>query len=361
MSKTKNIAIIPTSEYYSNNKLFNLDFNIDNRILGYIKLKAHLEEDNWTVNTFDMFKNISDIDIVFFERLDFILLRQFIINNPNAKRIYVPWEPEVVSKSHSIKKLKKISEYFDFVLTWNDDLVDNVKFLKINYAHHLSLSYSHFPNLEEFRKRKFLVQVSSNLKSSHPKELYSLRKQLNHYAEKKFGDDYSYYGSKWKTKNKAYKGIAEDKTETISQYRFSFCLENMRNVNGYITEKIFDCFIAGVVPIYYGASNITEYIPKSTFIDLNEFQNPQELFDYLHSIDFDSWIDYLNEAKQFLISEKAHKFSYEYFIQRIASVMQMDSNRQTISNTSKLWIEFKYIIQIFRIWLRLIKRRLVSN
>ena len=36
-------------------------------------------------------------------------------------------------------------------------------------------------------------------------------------------------------------------------------------VKGYITEKIFDSFFAGVVPIYWGAENITDYVPKSLY------------------------------------------------------------------------------------------------
>lgn len=41
----------------------------------------------------------------------------------------------------------------------------------------------------------------------------------------------------------------------------------MRGEKGYITEKIFDCFFPGVIPIYWGAENVTDYIPQDTFID----------------------------------------------------------------------------------------------
>ena len=42
----------------------------------------------------------------------------------------------------------------------------------------------------------------------------------------------------------------------------------MRNVNGYVTEKIFDAFKAGCVPVYWGAENITKYVPAECFIDM---------------------------------------------------------------------------------------------
>ena len=53
-------------------------------------------------------------------------------------------------------------------------------------------------------------------------------------------------------------------TKNIS---FAICYENARDIPGYITEKIFDCFFAGCVPIYWGgAPNVTDHIPANTFI-----------------------------------------------------------------------------------------------
>ncbi len=46
----------------------------------------------------------------------------------------------------------------------------------------------------------------------------------------------------------------------------------MKNKPGYITEKIWDSFKARSIPIYWGASNIEEYIPINTFIDFRKFE-----------------------------------------------------------------------------------------
>ena len=56
----------------------------------------------------------------------------------------------------------------------------------------------------------------------------------------------------------------------LRKYRFSFCLENSIT-NGYISEKIFDCLYAGVIPLYLGAPNINNYVNKYCFIDLRKF------------------------------------------------------------------------------------------
>jgi hypothetical protein len=59
----------------------------------------------------------------------------------------------------------------------------------------------------------------------------------------------------------------------LEKYKFSICYENARDTPGYITEKIFDCFFAGCVPIYWGANNITDHIPKECFIDKRDFED----------------------------------------------------------------------------------------
>lgn len=46
----------------------------------------------------------------------------------------------------------------------------------------------------------------------------------------------------------------------------------------YVTEKIYDAFAAGCVPIYLGAPNIHEFIPSmDAIIDYNAFGTPEAL------------------------------------------------------------------------------------
>lgn len=63
------------------------------------------------------------------------------------------------------------------------------------------------------------------------------------------------------------------KVETLGEYLFCYCLENQGGTKGYITEKIFDCFFSGSVPVYLGPTNITDYIPSSCFVDFSNFRS----------------------------------------------------------------------------------------
>ncbi len=52
----------------------------------------------------------------------------------------------------------------------------------------------------------------------------------------------------------------------FNKYKFIICFENSY-ADGYITEKIFNCFYAKTIPIYKGSEKITNYINKDSFID----------------------------------------------------------------------------------------------
>ena len=52
-----------------------------------------------------------------------------------------------------------------------------------------------------------------------------------------------------------------------------------------MTEKIYDAFAAGVVPVYLGAPNIDEYIPSpSSIIKASDFKDAEELGVFLKQV-----------------------------------------------------------------------------
>ncbi len=79
-----------------------------------------------------------------------------------------------------------------------------------------------------------------------------------------------------------------EKLKRLNQYKFNLCFENCYHEfwgRDYITEKIFDCFRAKTIPIYWGCYNIEDHIPKGLFIDFRDFKNDiPKLVDYLLSI-----------------------------------------------------------------------------
>jgi hypothetical protein len=223
------------------------------------------------------------------------------------KLLLFAWEPPVYAKGqiYSPEYLAK----FKRVYTWDDDLVDNKKFFKFYYP----VLQPMLKNLPTFEEKKLLTQISANKKSKHAKELYKERESVIQFFEDKPAV-FDFYGFLWEEKGyKNYKGTIQNKLDTLKNYRFSVCYENMRDVKGYITEKIFDCFAAGVVPIYWGASNVTDYIPKNCFIDRRDFKDIAEVYHHIRTMDKATYETYLKNIQAYLQSDQAQLFSIEMF------------------------------------------------
>jgi hypothetical protein len=55
-------------------------------------------------------------------------------------------------------------------------------------------------------------------------------------------------------------------------------------MNGYITEKIFDCLYAGTIPLYLGALDISKYIPSTVYVDCRKFSSWSAMWEEVRSM-----------------------------------------------------------------------------
>lgn len=145
------------------------------------------------------------------------------------------------------------------------------------------------------------------------KELYKDRIEALYFFSSNPG--FHLYGQGWENQipgfskryhqaaRKCYKGTLnfDEKLNTMSQYKFAICFENC-SFPGYVTEKIFDCFLAGTIPVYYGAPDINSFVPPESFIDFRKFKDFKELDDYLKAIDEITAMKMLKAASDFLSS-----------------------------------------------------------
>ncbi len=229
-------------------------------------------------------------------------------------------------------------------MTWNDDVVDNKVFFKIDFPYHFSGKDVLYMN---FEKKKLLTNISGNKISTGNFELYSERLRVIEYFEY-YSDDFDFYGTGWQTeKYKNYKGICDSKFEVYNKYKFALCLENMYNVNGYITEKILDCFNAEIVPIYKGAKNIQSYIPQGCYIEYDKFKSIEELHHYLKDLTEEKYLEYIENIRNYKKDER--KFSAERMAENILQVIKLDKKRIKINPFKiNLVIINSAIVRIFK-------------
>lgn len=172
------------------------------------------------------------------------------------------------------------------VFSWDDSRIGDARFVKINLPNLLSI-----PEVDGFARRdRFCCIIAGNKAPAvyDPRELYSERVRAIQWFEKYAPQDFDLYGTGWdipavqigifgKLEKRfwrhaprfmrpqpfpSYRGQVDRKRDVLLRTRFSICYENVRDMPGYITEKIFDCFFAGCVPVYWGANNVAEHIPS---------------------------------------------------------------------------------------------------
>lgn len=232
--------------------------------------------------------------------------------NPEQCILFL-WEPPTV-KPYNYDT--RYHQHFSKIYTWNDTLVDNKTYFKMYYPVRHDMRASTY----RFNQKKLCVMVAANKQSHHPDELYTQRAALIDFFNAKHPEQFDLYGFGWPHSIRVYKGVIDDKLSCASAYKFSVAYENLTNVPGYVTEKIFDCFISGCVPIYWGAPNITDYVPKSCFIDRRDFHSHEELYEYLSIMSEETHQTYIAAIQHYLMSDSAFKFSSRAFVELLMSI-----------------------------------------
>ena len=124
-----------------------------------------------------------------------------------------------------------------------------------------------------------------------------------------------------------YRGVSSSKLDTISEYTYLLCFENVI-LKGWVTEKIFDCFAAGTVPIYWGAPDIETFVPRECFIDMRNFKGYDELRMYLKSLDQESIEKYRENGWEYMRSAQFQPFKKQAFVDIMARLVEEDAGVQ---------------------------------
>ena len=319
------------TNFYLNNKIFNIDdpkANRDDCLYRYYLLRETFRSRGVELATCDIHPP-SDSDFV----ICYDVTNEAAYQGSRSALFLVLLESEVIKPQNwSLERHAP----FEKVFTWHDEYVDNKKYFKINFS-------QKFPELNEAvpAKEKLCVMIAGNKMVRHPLELYSARVEAIRWFERNHQFDFDLYGMGWNeycssshylqtavrkipllsrllsSRYPSYVGSIENKRPVMEKYKFAICYENAINIPGYITEKIFDCFFAGCVPVYLGANNIADHIPAGCYIDKARFPTYQRLYKYLTQMQDTEYEAYQANIFNFLRSESAQQFSAEYFAKTI--------------------------------------------
>lgn len=204
-----------------------------------------------------------------------------------------------------------LGDAFTKVFTLAHNMVDGKRFFPFYYV---QPRMEMLQNIPDFSQKKFCALIAGHKDSENPLSLYPERINVIRFFGIRQIQGFDLYGSGWEGMPN-WRGTIESKWEVLKNYRYSFCYENLRDCPGYITEKIFDSMIAGCVPIYWGASNITDFVPKECFIDRRDFGDTSDLYRFLRMMkkkDYDRYIAAIRNY--FATNPQAKLFTIEHFV-----------------------------------------------
>lgn len=327
------VYIDPSSAAYYQDRLFDitdLRLNRDDSLLPFLKLKTRLEETGVEVYTADRLSSRNDVE----STADYYSLGVLdnytqLAGRPGLHlRAFVIFEPPVVDP-RPYGALPALTKAFDEVYVHNTsgdgfslDGVDQSRLRKLYWPQpREDVMEVHWSNQDRLDR---LVLVNGNhIPRRVPNELYSRRiEAMSGLAKLNAVDLYGRGWDRWwsrasmwwpywkhrRTLMSIYKGACDSKYEVLSRYKFSLCFENMA-MRGYVTEKIFDCFYAGTIPVYLGAPDIGDLVPVEAYIDCRNFAKWESLVDHLSRISASELQRMRDAGRRFIQSERGLRYS----------------------------------------------------
>jgi hypothetical protein len=326
-------------EDFTENRLFDYSSprNTDGLFTPYIALREKLLQLGIEVNTPDLNKGRT---VAFEMHME----GRPLSGNGIPKYLIAAENPLINRLNADIEYLKG----FKRVFSWNDAVLGLPGAVKILIPNSISL-----PNARGYSDRHiFSCLISSNKVTpwGGPDDLYAERINVIRWYEKHAPSLFHLYGRGWNKPSQAFtrkdkvlrrigrlrtqlfgykpfpswRGEVKFKSDILSNARFSYCYENVRGLPNYITEKIFDSFFSGCIPVYWGADNVHEYIPPDCFVDRRQFADTADVHRYLMSITPEQHAQLQRNVAAFLKSEQAKVFSVERFVATISDSIAGD-------------------------------------
>jgi hypothetical protein len=139
---------------------------------------------------------------------------------------------------------------------------------------HVGRSYDELMQAPPPEKPRALSWITSNLAvfQGHHARLNFLRRIQGRLEFDLYGRGFSFIDDKW---------------DGLAPYRYALAVENYSN-SLYWSEKLFDCFLAWTMPIYYGCTEITRFFPAEAMVQI-DIDDPDVVDKIREAVASDRW------------------------------------------------------------------------
>ena len=273
------------------------------------------------IHTLSKVGNWNDVDWFFFFEMEPTwkcdILREINQSGWLDRAVLYMSEEETVVAWHSKDYIDFVKKYFAVIFTQDKRLADDKTVFYLPLIRTMKENEGGFSK-KSYNERKLICCISSDKTSAARNELYSERRRVIEYFEENHSGDFDLYGHGWEKRGyKNYRGTCESKAEVYHNYRFALCLENAIGITGDITEKIYDCICAGIIPIYLGAPDVSEVIPNSCFIDYGRFDSISDMYAFISQMSESEFEAYMSAQREFLESDAYQSLFAEGWEKRI--------------------------------------------
>lgn len=142
---------------------------------------------------------------------------------------------------------------------------------------------------------------------------YQLRREVAEYCMKNATDTVDCFG----------RGIrpVDDKREALAPYRFSIAMENAAS-DYYFSEKLVDCLLMDVVPIYYGCPGIGDLFDQRGILQFQSLTELRSILETLSLGQYQAMLPFARQNKERVIKNNWH--SHLGIFTRIAEELPRD-------------------------------------
>ncbi|MGA2748613.1 MAG: glycosyltransferase family 10 [Verrucomicrobiota bacterium] len=322
--------------FYNANRMFQDSASALGDDLAYplVHMARHLRSLGHVVNTLDM-DALENFDVaVFFDHPTALNRYYRALRRMAGKKLYLFLSENPANRPDNYWRWNHRA--FEKVFTWNPTWVDGKKYIKFWLPVKIPPNFA----IRRAEKTKFCVTVVSQKYSGHPNELYSERVRAIRWFEREHRAEFDLFGTNWDRRYfsgklsrlnlllqrfyskhpnagkslrfPSYRGAVQSKNAAMRAYKFAIAYENA-SFPGYVTEKIFDAFFAGCVPIYAGAPDVTDYIPPETFIDKRSFPDYAALYRFLAAMTDREYQERLDAIEAFVRGHRIRLFGPENY------------------------------------------------
>ncbi len=180
-------------------------------------------------------------------------------------------------------QIKTIEDKFDFVFTYEETLLKHNP--DIYKFHPCDCSGIEFHSHKLHEKTKLVSMIYSE-------KTWLFGHRLRHIIAKTLIPQMGY--DKIDFFGRATENPLELKSEGTNPYMFQIAIENAQR-RFYFADKIYDCFVTGTVPIYWGAPNIGDFFDMRGILTFN---HPNELKEILESLSPEKYESMLDGVKE---------------------------------------------------------------